>query len=110
MLVRFQLDLPQYFAAQHFGTAGYAIYAVGVFNLPLLGLLRESVGSIMLPRVSQLEYHQENQRIVQLMSRVSRKLALVYFPASRASLKDKPYYDEVIRDLVRNRKPSNPLR
>jgi len=28
-------------------------------------------------------------------------LTLAYFPASRASLKDKPYYDEVIRDLVR---------
>jgi len=28
-------------------------------------------------------------------------LTVAYFPASRASLKDKPYYDEVIRDLVR---------
>ena len=28
-------------------------------------------------------------------------LTLAYFPSSRASLKDKPYYDEVIRDLVR---------
>jgi hypothetical protein len=36
-------------------------------------------------------------------------VALVYFPASRASLKDKPYYDEVIRDLVRNRQPSSPM-
>jgi hypothetical protein len=32
-------------------------------------------------------------------------LTLSYFPASRASLKDKPYYDEVIRDLVRERQP-----
>jgi hypothetical protein len=31
-------------------------------------------------------------------------LAVVYFPGSRASLKDKPYYDEVIRDLVRARR------
>jgi hypothetical protein len=30
-------------------------------------------------------------------------VALAYFPASRASLKDKPYYDEVIRGLVRGR-------
>jgi hypothetical protein len=30
-------------------------------------------------------------------------VALAYFPASRASLKDKPYYDEVIRGLVRDR-------
>ena len=37
-------------------------------------------------------------------------VALTYFPASRASLKDKPYYDEVIRDLVRNRQSSSPAR
>jgi hypothetical protein len=30
-------------------------------------------------------------------------VSLAYFPSSRASLKDKPYYDEVIRDLVRER-------
>ena len=34
-------------------------------------------------------------------------ITLAYFPASRASLKDKPYYDEVIRDLVRDRGPRN---
>ena len=32
-------------------------------------------------------------------------VSLAYFPSSRASLKDKPYYDEVIRDLVRERQP-----
>jgi hypothetical protein len=30
-------------------------------------------------------------------------VALVYFPGSRASLKEKPYYDELIRDLARER-------
>ena len=29
-------------------------------------------------------------------------VAISYFPASRASLKDKPYYDEVLQDLLRN--------
>ena len=33
-------------------------------------------------------------------------IALAYFPASRASLKDKPYYDEVLNDLLRQ--PSSP--
>ena len=28
------------------------------------------------------------------------KVALAYFPASRASLKDKPYYDDLVHDLV----------
>ncbi|MGE0407264.1 MAG: hypothetical protein AB7O65_13290, partial [Candidatus Korobacteraceae bacterium] len=37
-------------------------------------------------------------------------VALAYFPASRASLKDKPYYDEVIRELVRGREPASPVR
>lgn len=35
-------------------------------------------------------------------------VALAYFPGSRASLKDKPYYDEVMHDLVRDRPPSGP--
>ena len=30
----------------------------------------------------------------------SLRLALAYFPGSRASLKDKPYYDELLHDLV----------
>jgi hypothetical protein len=32
----------------------------------------------------------------------SVSVAISYFPASRASLKDKPYYDEVMQDLLRN--------
>jgi hypothetical protein len=35
-------------------------------------------------------------------------LAISYFPASRASLKDKPYYDEVLQDLLRNRSATVP--
>jgi hypothetical protein len=35
-------------------------------------------------------------------------LAISYFPASRASLKDKPYYDEVLQDLLRNRSSTIP--
>jgi len=34
---------------------------------------------------------------------------VAYFPASRASLKDKPYYDEVMRELRRNRQAPSPL-
>jgi hypothetical protein len=29
-------------------------------------------------------------------------VSLAYFPGSRASLKDKPYYDDVLHDLVRD--------
>jgi hypothetical protein len=33
----------------------------------------------------------------------SARVALLYFPGSRASLKDKPFYDEIVDDLVRTR-------
>jgi len=34
------------------------------------------------------------------------ELALSYFPGSRASLKDKPYYDELMHDLLSNETPA----
>jgi hypothetical protein len=34
----------------------------------------------------------------------SARVALVYFPGSRASLKEKPYYDEVVDELVRTQR------
>jgi len=51
-----------------------------VFNLPLVGLLRESVGAVMLPHVSRLEEEQDARAILGLVARVARKLALVHFP------------------------------
>ena len=80
LVLKFQSDLPHYVVGHAFGAAEYAIFTVGVFNLPLIGLLRESVGSVMLPRVSRLEQEQDRQQIVGLVARVARKLALFYFP------------------------------
>jgi O-antigen/teichoic acid export membrane protein len=80
ILLKLQSDVPHYFVAHAFGPATYAIFAVGAFNLPLVGLLRESVGSVMLPRVSRLEQEQDNRAMVGLVARVARKLALVHFP------------------------------
>jgi O-antigen/teichoic acid export membrane protein len=80
LVLKCQNDVPHYFVAHAFGASAYAIFAVGVFNLPLIGLLRESVGSVMLPRVSLLEQQQDPRPILELVASVARKLALVYFP------------------------------
>ena len=80
LVLKLQTDLPHYFVAHAFGASAYAIFAVGVFNLPLVGLLRESVGSVMLPRVSRLEQDEDRREILLLLARVARKLAIVYFP------------------------------
>ena len=71
-------------------------FLVGLFDFPMIDNTRLSGGERTAVSLTVL-----NPNVV--------SVALAYFPASRASLKDKPYYDEVIRDLVRSRQPSSPL-
>ena len=75
-----QVDLHNYFVSHYFGAAAFAIYAVGCFQLPLVGILGESVGSVMLPRVSYLQKQGDRREIVLVTFRAMRKLAAVFFP------------------------------
>jgi len=68
-------------------------FVVGLFDFPMIDNTRLSGSERCAVSLTVL-----NPNVV--------SLALAYFPASRASLKDKPYYDEVMRDLVRERKSS----
>jgi hypothetical protein len=68
-------------------------FVVGLFDFPMIDNTRLSGSERCAVSLTVL-----NPNVV--------SLALSYFPASRASLKDKPYYDEVMRDLVRDRAPS----
>jgi hypothetical protein len=65
-------------------------FLVGLFDFPMIDNTRLSGSERSAVSLTAL-----NSNVV--------SLTLAYFPASRASLKDKPYYDEVIRDLVRDR-------
>jgi hypothetical protein len=67
-------------------------FYVGLFDFPMIDNTRLSGSERSAVSLTAL-----NPNVV--------SLTLAYFPASRASLKDKPYYDEVIRDLVRDRGP-----
>jgi hypothetical protein len=67
-------------------------FLVGLFDFPMIDNTRLSGSERSAVSLTAL-----NDNVV--------SLTLAYFPASRASLKDKPYYDEVIRDLVRDRGP-----
>jgi hypothetical protein len=68
-------------------------FVVGLFDFPMIDNTRLSGSERCAVSLTVL-----NPNVV--------SLALSYFPASRASLKDKPYYDEVMRDLVRERQSS----
>ncbi len=76
-----QTDMHNYFVSHYFGPEGFAIYAVGVFQIPLLGLLSESVASVMIPRVSYLQSVDDRREIIRLTAAAMRKLAVVFFPA-----------------------------
>lgn len=65
-------------------------YWVGFYNFPMLNNIRLPAGqrcSIVLTKYGES----------------AAEIIFVYFPGSRASLKDKPYYDEVIYELLHAR-------
>lgn len=75
-----QTVLDNYFVSYLFDPATFAIYAVGCFNLPLVGILSESVGSVTIPRVSHLQKHGRSREIIELIAGMMRKMAGVLFP------------------------------
>ena len=76
----FRSDLPGYFVAHHFPAAEFAIYAVGVLQLPLVGILQESVGAVLLPRINELHHRGEFGELVRLLARATRKMSAIYWP------------------------------
>ena len=74
-----QNESHNYFIGYRFSSAEMAIYAVGCFELPLLGMLYESIAAVLLPRMSQLQMEDKKREMVELAARASEKLALVYF-------------------------------
>jgi FkbM family methyltransferase len=75
-----QLDLHSYFVGYRFSDAEYAIYAVGCFELPLIGMLSEAVTSVLIPRMSEWQSQNRQSEMIELTTRAMKKLALVYFP------------------------------
>ena len=75
-----QEDLHNYVVSHRFSAAAYAIYAVGCMQIPMLLVFRDSVGTVMIGRVSALRQEGEIREIVELTARMLRKLALILFP------------------------------
>ncbi len=75
-----QTDMHNYFVSHHFGQISFAIYSIGVFQLPLTGILTESVASVMIPRVSYLQSVDDRREIIRLTASAMRRLAIFFFP------------------------------
>lgn len=66
----------------------YSVFWVGFFDFPMIDNTRLSDGD-------------RCAVVLRKFQPSSAEITLVYFPGSRASLKEKPYYDEVIDELLR---------
>jgi O-antigen/teichoic acid export membrane protein len=80
LLYTIQTDLHNYFVSNKYGAATFAIYSIGVAQLPFIGILRESVCSVILPRVSYLQEQGKEREILLLVASAVRKLAVVILP------------------------------
>ncbi len=80
LLFTIQTDLHNYFVSNRFSAATFAVYSIGVAQLPLVGILRDSVSSVILPRISYLQEQDQAREIVVLLANAIRKLAAVYLP------------------------------
>src|SRR5262245_8743370 len=76
-----QADLHNFMVSRYFPPAGFAIYSVGLFQLPLIGLLTASFGSALIPDVSRLAAAGDQRAIIPVWLNAVRKLALVVVPA-----------------------------
>jgi O-antigen/teichoic acid export membrane protein len=75
-----QMDVDNYFVSHYFNAAMFAIYATGCFDVPLVGMLGDSVGSVLIPRISALQAAGSTGEIVRVTVSAIRGLAFAYAP------------------------------
>jgi len=76
-----QNDMHNYFVSHYFDPATFAIYAVGGFQLPLLGMLSTSFASALNPELAKHKEENNYRAIIDLWMDVIRKLAFFFAPA-----------------------------
>ncbi|MBO0720131.1 MAG: lipopolysaccharide biosynthesis protein [Blastocatellia bacterium] len=76
-----QSDLHNYFVSYHFEPAVFAVYAVGCFQVPILGMLSSSFASAVNPELARCQEAGDKRAIIWLWMDVVRKLSFFYIPA-----------------------------
>ena len=75
-----QNDIHNYFVGYKFSSSEFAIYAYGCFEVPLIAMLAESVTSVLIPRMNELQQRGDTDEMIRLTARAMQKLAFFYFP------------------------------
>ena len=74
------LDMHNYVVSYRFGAAQLAVYTIGCFSLPLVSIVGDSFGSLLIPHISRLQKEGATREIVLVTAETMRKLSVVYFP------------------------------
>ncbi len=74
------IDMHNYIVSYRFGASAFAVYAVGCFSLPLVNIVGDSFGVLLIPHISRLQKEGATREIVLVTAQTMRKLAFVYFP------------------------------
>ena len=80
LLFTLQIDLHNYLVSARFDPATFAIYSVAFFHLPLISIIGDAVGQVMIPRTSYLQKQNDRGEIVRFTARAMRKLAAINLP------------------------------
>ena len=75
-----QSDMHNYFVSHYVDPATFAIYAIGCFQLPMLTLLVDSVGSVLIPEIARLQVEGDRRSILLLWASAVRKIAFFFVP------------------------------
>jgi O-antigen/teichoic acid export membrane protein len=80
LLYTLEDDYHNYFVSNRFGPVNFAVYSIGCLDIPLIAILIEAVGSVMVPRASALQREDNRRELIRLTVRAMRKLALTFLP------------------------------
>jgi O-antigen/teichoic acid export membrane protein len=81
LVFNLQDDLHNYMVAHYFDASAFAVYSIGCFDLPLLNVLLDSVGRILIPELARLELAGDYEAVATVWLDWVRRLALLFAPA-----------------------------
>src|SRR5205823_1545954 len=78
-ILLFTLD--KYTVSAMFGAAGFAIYSVGTFQLPILAIMHHSFADVAITEMARLRTAGKTSEIVEIWQQTTIALSTVFFPA-----------------------------
>jgi O-antigen/teichoic acid export membrane protein len=71
----------QYVVAYSYSAAVFAVYSVGMFQLPIVELIYTPMSQLLIVRMAALRQQAPREEIISLWFDITKKLAMVFFPA-----------------------------